>query len=66
MSSDYNPYDKESYGRLYKAFLRACRDKELYYCPWCGRHLPCEDGVYVHDDVYHDENFVFEEGHKLQ
>ena len=39
--------------------------EELYYCQWCQRHLPLDDGLYIHDDVYHPENFVYREGHRV-
>ncbi len=39
-----------------------------YYCKWCQRHLPLENGIYIHDDVYHPADYQPECGgeHKLQ
>jgi hypothetical protein len=37
-----------------------------FYCKWCKRHIPLQDGVYVHDEVYHPENEIYGEGHKIQ
>jgi hypothetical protein len=39
-----------------------------YYCKWCGRGLSCEEGVFVHDDVFHPDDYTPECGdeHRLQ
>lgn len=37
-----------------------------YYCEFCHRHIYEEDGVFVHDDVKHPENYIYGEGHKIQ
>jgi hypothetical protein len=39
-----------------------------YYCEYCGRHLPVDDGVVIHDETYHPENYIPDDGseHKLQ
>ncbi len=37
-----------------------------YYCKFCERHLPLTDGVYVHDDVPHPEDYIYEGGHHIQ
>jgi len=29
-----------------------------YWCIWCNREIQCDDGVFVHDDVYHPADFV--------
>lgn len=38
-----------------------------YWCKWCKRNLPMEDGIFIHDDVYHPDDVVFDCGneHKL-
>jgi hypothetical protein len=36
-----------------------------YFCKWCHRHLQLKEGVYVHDDVYHPENIVFDGGEHI-
>ena len=33
-----------------------------FYCKWCRRHLVLDQGVYVHDGVYHPEDYVPECG----
>lgn len=40
--------------------------KISYYCEFCQRHIYLDGGVYVHDDVYHPENYVYGEGGILQ
>jgi hypothetical protein len=39
-----------------------------YWCKWCKRHIPMEDGIFIHDDTYHPADIVFDCGneHKLQ
>lgn len=37
-----------------------------YWCVVCGRHLPDEGGVIVHDDVPHPENMAFDEEERPQ
>ena len=32
-----------------------------YWCVICGRYLPSDDGVIVHDDVPHPVSMTFEE-----
>uniref|UniRef100_A0A6M3KD19 Uncharacterized protein n=1 Tax=viral metagenome TaxID=1070528 RepID=A0A6M3KD19_9ZZZZ len=37
-----------------------------YYCKWCKRHLQAEEykhgAVYIHDDVFHPDNYSQECG----
>ena len=33
-----------------------------YFCKWCNRHLPRTDGTYFHDEVYHPENYMPDDG----
>ena len=42
--------------------------EKSYWCEWCKRHLPMEDGIFIHDDVYHPSNWTPDCGneHKLQ
>jgi len=37
-----------------------------YYCVVCGRFLPEEDGVIVHDDVPHPIDMTFDDEEKPQ
>ena len=37
-----------------------------YWCVVCGRHLPDDDGVVVHDDVPHPEDMTFDEEERPQ
>ncbi len=37
-----------------------------YYCVICGRFLPAEDGVIVHDDIPHPPEMDFAEEEKPQ
>ena len=34
---------------------------EAYACLWCGRELPVDGGVVVHDEVPHPEDATFDE-----
>ncbi|MFA6290146.1 MAG: hypothetical protein WC637_00115 [Victivallales bacterium] len=47
-------------------FMRASMTS--YYCKWCKRSLPNERGVFIHDDVFHPEDYAPESGgeHRLQ
>ena len=36
-------------------------DTETYACIYCGKALPIEEGVIVHDDVPHPINITFDE-----
>ena len=38
-----------------------------YWCRYCKRSLPLEDGIYIHDDVFHPDNYTPECGgdHRL-
>jgi hypothetical protein len=36
-------------------------ERTHYWCVVCGRALPVEDGVIVHDDVQHPEDMTFDE-----
>lgn len=37
-----------------------------YWCVVCGRFLPNDDGVVVHDDAPHPESMTFDEDAKPQ
>ena len=37
-----------------------------YWCVVCGRYLPDDDGVVVHDDVPHPEDMTFDEEERPQ
>lgn len=37
-----------------------------YWCVVCGRSLPDDDGVVVHDDVPHPEDMTFDEEERPQ
>lgn len=41
--------------------LRACCDDEGYWCVVCGRFLPSDEGVIVHDDVPHPSDMTFDD-----
>lgn len=40
--------------------------KTAYYCEFCQKHIPLDDGLFIHDDVYHPEGYVYDGGHKIQ
>jgi len=40
--------------------------KEGYYCVICGRFLPDEHGVIVHDDIEHPQEIDFGDEEKPQ
>lgn len=40
--------------------------EEGYWCVVCGRFLPSDEGVIVHDDVPHPENMAFDDEDKPQ
>lgn len=40
--------------------------REEYWCIYCGRAIPSDDGVFVHDDVPHPENMTFDEEERPQ
>ena len=40
--------------------------KTRYFCKWCKKHLVLNGGVFIHDDVFHPENYIYEDGHTLQ
>ncbi len=43
--------------------IKLIKETELaYYCEWCKRHLAPQDGIYIHDEVYHPEDVVFDGG----
>lgn len=33
-----------------------------YYCKWCKRHLPYENGGFIHDNVFHPPDYTPECG----
>ena len=37
-----------------------------YWCVVCGRYLPDDDGVIVHDDVPHPKEMAFDDEEKPQ
>ena len=37
-----------------------------YWCVACGRLLPSDDGVIVHDDVIHPDHMTFDEEDRPQ
>lgn len=37
-----------------------------YWCIVCGRFLPAEEGVVVHDDVPHPDDMTFDEEDRPQ
>jgi hypothetical protein len=37
-----------------------------YWCVVCGRYLPDDDGVIVHDDVPHPKEMTFDDEEKPQ
>lgn len=37
-----------------------------YWCVVCGREIPLEDGIYVHDDVPGHEVITFDEEERPQ
>ena len=41
-------------------------DDEGYWCVICGRFLPSDDGVIVHDNIPHPEDMTFDDGDKPQ
>lgn len=48
------------------ALINLLKESDMaYYCKFCGRHLPLKDGVYIHDEVPHPENYVYEGGHHV-
>jgi hypothetical protein len=36
-------------------------DEQGYWCVVCGRFLPSDDGVIVHDDLPHPDEMTFDE-----
>ena len=36
-------------------------EEDGYWCVMCGRFLPSEEGVIVHDDVLHPESMAFDD-----
>ena len=57
--------------RMYQALERidmtiTLTREEGYYCVVCGRFLPEEDGVIVHDDVPHPVDMDFGDEEKPQ
>lgn len=39
---------------------------QYFYCLYCGRSLPIENGVIVHDEVEHPETYNFSEEDRPQ
>lgn len=42
------------------------RPSEGYWCVICGREIPLEDGVYIHDDKPGHEVLTFDEDERPQ
>ena len=41
-------------------------ESDGYWCIWCERFLPRDDGVIVHDDVPHPIDASFDAEEKIQ
>jgi hypothetical protein len=51
--------------QLTAEWLAAQAVSMAYYCQFCGRHLSLTDGVYIHDDLPHPEDYVYEGEHHV-
>jgi len=43
------------------------KSEQCYWCEWCKRNIPAEKNgghglLFVHDDVYHPTDYVYESG----
>lgn len=33
--------------------------EDAYWCEWCAKWILEDDGLYVHDDEYHPDGYVY-------
>jgi hypothetical protein len=66
-SRKHNKMSKPTPEQLDKLIESIKLNQISYWCKWCNRNLPIEDGVFVHDDVFHPTDIVFDcvNEHKL-
>ena len=36
----------------------------VYYCEFCRKYLISRNGVFVHDNVYHPEDYTYKDGER--